>query len=388
MYQIAKEAHLIQNSYVKYQLNIDSDSKESTILVVLMADRFADQVNGFDAMIGQSEMTVHTTVSDKFLFIFDDRNMDLHFQPSEPYSLVELEPSSDLKIGPVILSNSGEYPHQLIGKSLKKVVNIQVSIVASGEVTDLSDSRFSEKQAEIGLWKPYTFFENGNSGLFFLSDFDSSKIPVLFIHGMKGTPREFASIIESIDRSRYQVWVVNYPSAVPLLLVSQGLNNMMSWIRKQYHFNGIHIVAHSMGGLVSKAYINQCTRNRTCNDILSFTSISSPFGGNKAASKGTKFAPVVVPSWYDLDPEGDFIKSLFAPQATLPPHLLIFGYKVRGVLNVESGDGVISLSSQLELRAQRQAKRIVGFNEDHVSILKNRNIQKELKEFWLNAENG
>jgi hypothetical protein len=44
-----------------------------------------------------------------------------------------------------------------------------------------------------------------------LEPYDTSRIPVLFIHGIGGTPRDFRAVIDALDRTRFQAWVFSYP---------------------------------------------------------------------------------------------------------------------------------------------------------------------------------
>ena len=206
---------------------------------------------------------------------------------------------------------------------------------------------------------------------------------------MNGTARDFAPLLDKIDKQKYQVWVMNYPSGLPLELIANGLNSLIKIIDYRYNVKTLHIVAHSMGGLVAQAYLDLCRNQLGCNDIASFTSISSPFGGVSSAQSGIDYAPVVMPAWRDLAPSSDFISKLFSSSelhSTTPPHLLIFGYKMNGILNQESSDGVISLESQLSNKAQQRSVKVFGLNEDHVSILSNEQLIKTLESFWLESE--
>ncbi len=88
------------------------------------------------------------------------------------------------------------------------------------------------------------------------------------------------------------------------------------------------------------------------------------------AVAGVKYSPVVLPSWKDLQPDGDFARSIFRKK--LPDsvdHYLLFGYKDGKNGQWPNSDGVIGLTSQLEPCSQFQAAMIFGFNEDHTGIL-------------------
>jgi len=50
-------------------------------------------------------------------------------------------------------------------------------------------------------------------------------------------------------------------------------------------------------------------------------------------------------------------------------YYLIFGHKGSGSFFRQNNDNTITLESMLDLRAQADALKVIGFNEDHISIL-------------------
>jgi hypothetical protein len=107
--------------------------------------------------------------------------------------------------------------------------------------------------------------------------------------------------------------------------------------------------------------------------------ISTPWGGHVAASGGVENAPVVVPSWKDVVPGSPFLSALSA--SALPPecaHDVFFSYRGSTPFIREASDGVVAVASELPLAIQRRARRVVGFNEDHMSILKSADVAVEL----------
>ena len=144
----------------------------------------------------------------------------------------------------------------------------------------------------------------------------------------------------------------------------------MSTLKTRYGIKDLHLVAHSMGGLLVRGYLNQCTEQNSCNYIRSFTSISTPWEGHKAAKMGVDYSPAVIPVWLDMNPTSDYLSELFdTPLPSRVPHHLLFGIKQQGVIGFESNDGSVALSSVLSYAAQEQAIEVSGFNEGHVSIL-------------------
>ena len=139
--------------------------------------------------------------------------------------------------------------------SATKVVISDIKI-SLGEEVSIEDPRFTEENASLGLWQPLRFLREVGFGIYFLDPFDPNKTPVIFVHGASGNPRTWAPLADSIDQSKYQRWVYFYPSGVRLSLISQGISKRLMDLQKKYNFSELVIVAHSMGGLVSKDTIN------------------------------------------------------------------------------------------------------------------------------------
>lgn len=384
---LAKEVELLKRGYIQYEVQINDRTETDTLILVLLEDIKADKIDGFDVMLGDSDITLQASAKSNYLFVFIDKNNDLRFQSDEEYELISLaqaDSSNQLSIN--LNTNGKDYPPQLVDKPLKKITNLKAPQSKFGTLATLDDQQFDRASATLGMWQPVTHLQEGNTGLFFLTEYDADKIPVILVHGMAGTARDFAPFISGIDQAKYQIWLFNYPTGLPLLMVAKGLDNLVNILQAQYKFKQAHLVAHSMGGLVSKAYLNVCTKTESCKEVISFTSISSPFGGVNSAQSGVDYAPVVMPSWRDLAPKSEFIKDLFTNTETMPPHLLNFGFKITGLINQKSSDGVISLSSQLNLQAQQSSDLIRGYDEDHVGILTNKQLIETMTEFWKEAE--
>jgi pimeloyl-ACP methyl ester carboxylesterase len=250
---------------------------------------------------------------------------------------------------------------------------------AYGVVTTLDDPRFSETNATNSMWRPYDFIFDVGPGVYFLEPYDPRKMPVLFVHGINGTPANFRYLVERLDRTKYQPWLYYYPSGVRLSGVADHLDQTMKNLQLQHGFTQYHVVAHSMGGLVSRGFLlrNQSFQSRA--RIPLYITISTPWAGHKAAESGVKHAPAVVYVWNDMVPHSAYLTDLFfsnhngAPMhRSLPAgiqHHLLFGYKDRGALSGECTDSTVTVSSQLYSGAQQDASRLYGFEETHMSIL-------------------
>ena len=360
-------------------------------IVVALEDGQAEKITSFRMLAGSGIFEIRTVKQPRYFFAFADMNKDLRFQADEPYGWAAnaqaLTPRGSETSGVDIrisLQNSAAFPQHLVGEPLENHLN-NYARSHIGTVSSLDNPLFSNRQGKKGLWAPFAFMEDGGTGLHFLQPYDASKTPVLFVHGINGAPQDFSSLIHQIDRSRFQAWVLSYPSGLRLSWLARGMFQFVEVLHRQYGFEELHVVAHSMGGLVSRGSLNLCVENRTCEYLRSYTTISTPWNGVAAAQSGVRYAPEVVPVWNDLYPDSEYLATLFdTPLPNNVPHHLLFGYR-QDSMSVESSDGVIKLSSQLRPAAQDQATSVRGFDQGHVSILHSNDLIEDVNATLLST---
>jgi len=320
-----------------------------------------------------------------FLTAFQDINNNKIFERDEPaipfnsekkFICAANEHKSGIKL---VIPDQGRIPgdapvdiSNLQARSKAEQLNVSLGqSLAIGEVISLEDQRFSRENASKGLWAPFDFIWESKPGIYFLQPYDKNKIPVLFIHGINGTPTEFSFFINNLDHSRFQPWVAYYPSGSKLNNIATHLNRTVIQLKAQHHFKRIFLVAHSMGGLVARGMILE--NNKTIQEKLYslFISISTPWNGHNAA-KIAQYAFAAAYSWLDITPGSQFLSGLFYKKnksihlhlPTNISHHLIFTY-----LTGESDDGTISIESQLRSEAQKNADHLYGFLQSHNGIL-------------------
>ncbi|WP_371988095.1 lipase family alpha/beta hydrolase [Vibrio chagasii] len=387
---LSHEIDAIDSITDQYQLVLSKPASESAVVILQIKDINQSEVDGYDGIINSDRLHLQLSNNIHYLLVFEDKNQDLTLQANEAFSVINLSDYQDNSTIKVSLEvNENEAPSAFVDRSLSSLLKIELDLVDIGAVVNLEDPPFDRKNAKLGMWQPLTFLLEHNAGLYFLSEYDPNKIPILFVHGINATALDFEPLIEKVDQSKYQIWVFNYPSGLSLALNSKGLNNLMHTVVTQYKIQQLHLVAHSMGGLIVANSIRQCRIGQLCDFVSSMTTISSPFGGVASAKQGIEYSPVVMPAWVDLNPEGKFIADLFYDNdKNHTPHFLAFGYNSGELFNTKSNDGVINLSSQLSRPAQLHASQILGYNENHLSILDNDDLFEDLSEFWLRAEGG
>ncbi|MCH7227726.1 alpha/beta hydrolase [Haloferula sp. A504] len=244
--------------------------------------------------------------------------------------------------------------------------------ITLGKVADLDDPKFSSERGSAGLWEPASFPLQSGIGIYFLERYDPKRIPVLFVYGAAGSPQDWQPFFERLDRRKYQPWFYYYPTGRRLDEMGAALNGSVELLQARYNFPRLHVVAHSMGGLVSRSFLVQHL-DAGHRYIDRFVTISTPWAGHEFASMGVKRAPSVVPSWYDLSPGSGFLDDLFDERLKgRIDHLLIYGHKAtRSMVLPAENDGTVSVASETAPDAAEDAVKVVGFDEDHVSILSN-----------------
>jgi pimeloyl-ACP methyl ester carboxylesterase len=244
----------------------------------------------------------------------------------------------------------------------------KIHFTSPGVVAPLHDPLFSEENGVKGYWQPYEFFKEFGGNIYFLEKYDPAKIPILFVHGATGTPEGWEYLLAHIDLNRFQPWFYYYPSGASI----KSMADLLFWkflnLQTKYQFKEAYVVAHSMGGLVVRSFL--VDYGQLFPSITKFVSISTPWSGDNLSEYGVKYSPGVIPAWKDMGPQSEFAQSIY--RKTLPPaieYYLFFGHRGNRNPLRPNNDGVITLATQLDPRAQAEAKMVCGFDEDHSSIL-------------------
>lgn len=310
------------------------------------------------------------------LLVFADLNHDGYFDENEVVGCTsgrekfEISPASSsdgfFVPGPSVRLNVPE-PRRL-GTA------IHIPAAKHHEIyNSLDDEFFDPRYGMIGLYDPLKFLTHTGGLLFGLEEFDPEKTTVLFVHGAAGTPRDWKFFAEELDRKQYQPWFFYYPTGMPLAKLGLLLANV---VRSLNHGSAqplarLVIVAHSMGGLVSWAAIDDLCAGGVPPYLKQYISLSTPYGGIEGLKLGKGHLPGLIPSWRDLVPESPFLNSLYRRDfpAEVPVHLL-FSFRNDSTLKIgQNSDGRITLKSQLHPRVQGKAARIHGFDSTHTGVL-------------------
>jgi hypothetical protein len=301
---------------------------------------------------------------------FVDVNQDNRFQRGMEHGnyntdplTVTLEPRGTVEMRTIVIS--GDPP--VLADDQKVVIEQTAAITNIGKVVSLDDSQFDRDNYSMGMWRPMDFLERIGGGLMFLQEYDPDEVPVVFVHGISGGPTDLRKPIESLDTTKFQPWILYYPSGLPLNIVSDYLVRAIRELQSKYGFQRFDVVAHSMGGLVTRSFIKKYVQRfpeRTTQIGFAMT-VNSPMAGMASAAHGVDMSPIVVPAWRDVASGSEFLEDIHAwewPDEI--PYYLIFSHE-----EGSGDDGVVALESQIPFKLQTEAVRMYGFVNDHVGTL-------------------
>jgi pimeloyl-ACP methyl ester carboxylesterase len=160
-------------------------------------------------------------------------------------------------------------------------------------------------------------------------------------------------------------------------------------LRDRLGFERIFLVAHSMGGLIARAALDEFREADLADVVPLFVSLSTPWGGHAAAAVGVQRSPVVLPAWRDIKPGSAFLRRLMeTPLSDEVEFHLFFGFEGHRAFKGIGGtnDGVVAMASQLASEAQRDADTMRGFPADHTDILRRQDVAKALNAVLARTE--
>lgn len=375
MIKLNKEvSQSLESSSLVGRVSTESTEEGMIVVVAYTIAKGTRNVAHYSVLHGAGEFELMVPKGEYYVCAFWDKNSNLIYDDGELAGQYGSPKLVSAPAGGVVLEINLNIPDK------KYDIEMPVGFVISrerprvlksrqaGAVVNLDDERFSAKNGILGFWEPFSFFKGIGGNIFFLEEFDPEKIPILFIHGAGGTPKGWEYFVNNINRNRFQPWLYYYPTGARLKAMSYLLFWKLYNLQIKYKFDTLYITAHSMGGLVARSLIMD--HGSHASYIKLFIALATPWGGDRMAEYGVKKSPAVIPSWIDMQPEGEFLQSLYRDK--LPDTVSFYMFTGhRGSRNPfkANNDGTITLDSLLDLRPQTEAKMNYAFNEDHNSIV-------------------
>jgi pimeloyl-ACP methyl ester carboxylesterase len=106
------------------------------------------------------------------------------------------------------------------------------------------------------------------TGIYLIHPYDPNKIPILFIHGLLGTPLSWQNLTNDLCSDpkvleHYQPWFFLYPTGQPMLESSAQLREDLLATQRLFDPSGtavasrhVVVIAHSMGGLLAHTLVS------------------------------------------------------------------------------------------------------------------------------------
>jgi pimeloyl-ACP methyl ester carboxylesterase len=158
-------------------------------------------------------------------------------------------------------------------------------------------------------------------------------------------------------------------------------------LKARYGFQRLCVAAHSMGGLVARAFINRCQLEGNAASLQSFVTLSTPWGGDENAQLAMDTSPVRAAAWQDIASGSPFLQDLY--RTPLPDHMpfyLFYTYGGSRPLKVGANDGAVTVASQLDPRARSDADRVEGFRKSHTGVLRSAAVADRFNQILLESE--
>ncbi len=387
-----------ENLYlIKASVNLNADERiivvlfEKTAQGEMLYTSYRIAVKGQDMFFVMPKKNYH-------LVAFNDRNYDYIYQQDEQVALhtqVNLHPLPSKEDANNYSLNLPATPLVLNLNSLPNKYHLDLSVTELQEgdtlphqnyltVTNFDDPRFSAENIQKGMWEPLSFTQEIGHGFYLLEQWDKTKKPLILVHGISSSPAMWKNFISNIDTDIYQVMLYHYPSAGSLSVASYYFSEILKDVHNRSNQQKISIIAHSMGGLVSRGGIQYLPKENYQDIIELYLTMSTPWGGNTAAQFAVETSPIIAPVWKGLTPKSHFLTRIFNyPLPESIQHIMLVSYAGDAVMVKEKNDGSVTLSSQLDYKAQQQANKVYLINADHTGILSDRETENLLEQYLL-----
>lgn len=226
------------------------------------------------------------------------------------------------------------------------------------------------------------------TGLYHFEPYDDRRIPVVFVHGLMSDARTWSQMLntllhDQVLRKKYQFLGFAYSSGNPIFVSAAILRNSLAGLRKKLvdskrstaNFDKMVLIGHSMGGLLSRLQITECSAETVRKEFK----LENPGVIEKSLSPDQKkkldmlvnFSPspsvgrvifIAVPH-RGSDIAGSWIGSIGASLIKLPADILINNVKLLAELvkNKKIDRSMLSRQNGIEnLRPDNRMLKLLG----------------------------
>lgn len=194
-----------------------------------------------------------------------------------------------------------------------------------------------------------------------------TRTPVYFVHGYNsaGAEHDLHAYMQTLDPAKYRVVPFDYD-------YTQRLAKSADALAQKIKAEGrpVHVLAHSMGGLVGMGAVKKLTGQGA---VRSITTIATPFNGHKGAALGEYLTPFNRREVLkDMIPGSRYQRAVSGGASDAPHHVFLVDKDGTG-----GDDETISVASQSKRKIVNQAADVAAFRDTHIGILKNPTAVKQ-----------
>ena len=150
-----------------------------------------------------------------------------------------------------------------------------------------------------------------------IGDVEAAGTPILLVHGLVDNRSIFTVLRRALRRRGFgRVWTMNYHVLThDLRAAAKRLAATVEAICEQTGYERIHVIGHSMGGIVARYYVQRMGGDARVHTLVT---LGSPHGGTHAA----RLLPRGVTR--QLRPSSDIVKELAEPASTCRTRFVSF----------------------------------------------------------------
>ncbi len=139
-----------------------------------------------------------------------------------------------------------------------------------------------------------------------IGDVEAAGTPIILLHGVVDNRTIFTLLRRGLRRRGFgRVVALNYsPLSQDIRMVAQRLADLVEEVCRETGYERVHVVGHSMGGLVGRYYVQRMGGHERVHTLVT---LGSPHGGTMPA----RFVPIPVSQ--QMKPASDIVAELDEP---------------------------------------------------------------------------
>lgn len=228
-----------------------------------------------------------------------------------------------------------------------------------GKYITLKSHIFSAKSMMTGIMRPEKFASVYGVSIFLTGPHQQGRMPVVLVHGHSHGPRPFEKLVQSLDRERFEPWIVLYPSGQILKWTVSMFRDSLADQCQSQGVSEVAVLGYSLGGIVTRKALGVQLDGVQMPSVPLYVGVAPAYGGIKG-NLGIEKPSFSPPSWDDIEADSPFVEDLF--EDPLPEETsmhIIYGVLEEGLDRIPGpDDGALSEESLARPEAVAEAHSV------------------------------